>query len=57
MDHSATHYRLIAEDLNHKACLSPDRELREQLKMAAQDYERLAREADEEPERLATVRH
>ena len=48
MDHSATHYRLIAEDLNHKACLSPDREVREQLKMAAQDYERLAREADDE---------
>ena len=48
MDHSAAHYRLIAEDLNHRACLSHDREVREQLKMAARDYERLAREADDE---------
>jgi hypothetical protein len=56
MDHSSTHYRLIAEALNYRACLSPDREVREQLKMAAQDFERLAREADDEPERLATLR-
>jgi hypothetical protein len=48
MDHSATHYRLIAEDLNHRACLSPVREVRDQLKMAAQDYEQLARAADDE---------
>jgi hypothetical protein len=50
MDHSATHYRLIAEDLNHRACLSPVQEVREQLKMAAQDYEQLTRAADDEPD-------
>jgi hypothetical protein len=50
MDHSATHYRLIAEDLNHRACLSHDPRVREQLKMAAHDYEKLAREADDEPD-------
>jgi hypothetical protein len=50
MGHSATHYRRIAEDLNHRVRLSPDQDVREQLKMAARDYERLAREADDEPD-------
>jgi hypothetical protein len=48
MEHSATYYRQIAEDLSRRACLSPDPAVREQLKMAAHDYELLAQAIDDE---------
>jgi hypothetical protein len=48
MEHSATYYRQIAEDLSRRACLSPNPAVREQLKMAAHDYEQLARAIDDE---------
>jgi hypothetical protein len=48
MEHSAAYYRQIAKDLSRRACLSPIPAVREQLKMAARDYEQFARAIDEE---------
>jgi hypothetical protein len=47
---SPTHYRELAEELRYRACRTPDAEAREQLKVAARDYDEFARQAEEESE-------
>lgn len=42
----ATHYRELAEELRYRSCLTPDPETREQLKVAARDFEQIAEEAE-----------
>lgn len=48
---SATQYRELAEELRYRACLTPDPETREQLKVAAHDLEEIAQEVEDEAER------
>lgn len=42
----AMRYRELAEKLRHRSCLTPDPETREQLKVAALDFERIAKEVE-----------
>ena len=50
MNYRVTHYRELAEEMRHRACLTPDPETREQLKVGAQDLEAIARELEEDQE-------
>jgi hypothetical protein len=45
---SPAHYRRLADDLRYRACLATSPVTRDQLKLAAQDYERLAQELEDE---------
>jgi hypothetical protein len=47
--HLVTYYRQLADDLRYKACLTPDPETREQLKVAARDYEQIAQATEDDP--------
>lgn len=46
----AIHYRELAEELRYRSCLTPDPETREQLKIAARDFEQIAHEVEEAAE-------
>lgn len=44
----ATHYRELAEELRYRSCLTSDPETREQLKVAARDFEQIAKEVEDD---------
>lgn len=46
----ATHYRELAKELRSRSCRTPDPETREQLRVAARDFEQIAQEVEEEDE-------
>ena len=46
----ATHPRELAEELRYRSCLTPDPERREQLKVAASDFEQIAQEIEDDVE-------
>jgi len=43
----ATRYRELAEEMRYRACLTSNPETREQLKVAARDFDQLADEVEE----------
>jgi hypothetical protein len=44
----AIHYRELAEEMRYRSCLTADPETREQLRIAAQDFDQIAQAVEDD---------